>query len=104
MCQKDNEWGIFNRERYMFLVHITIDYIEGKSITSAKTLEVIPKLNSEFQKIKKILKDPNKKDVKWKVGHGGTLDPFATGVLVVGIGNGCKDLQTYCSRFYNMSI
>ena len=27
-----------------------------------------------------------------KVGHGGTLDPIATGVLVVGLGNGCKKL------------
>jgi tRNA pseudouridine55 synthase len=27
-----------------------------------------------------------------KVGHGGTLDPIATGVLVVGLGTGCKRL------------
>ena len=32
---------------------------------------------------------------KIKVGHGGTLDPDATGVLVVGIGSGCKALQAY---------
>ena len=30
-----------------------------------------------------------------KVGHGGTLDPLATGVLVVGIGKGTKKLQQY---------
>lgn len=30
-----------------------------------------------------------------KVGHGGTLDPIATGVLVIGVGNGCKRLQEY---------
>lgn len=29
-----------------------------------------------------------------KVGHGGTLDPDATGVLVVGVGRGTKELQT----------
>jgi tRNA pseudouridine55 synthase len=27
-----------------------------------------------------------------KVGHGGTLDPLATGVLVLGVGRGCKEL------------
>ena len=28
-----------------------------------------------------------------KVGHGGTLDPIATGVLVVAVGNGLKVLE-----------
>jgi len=27
-----------------------------------------------------------------KVGHGGTLDPFASGVLIIGIGDDCKKL------------
>lgn len=31
---------------------------------------------------------------KVKVGHGGTLDPFATGLLVVGVGRGTKFLQS----------
>jgi tRNA pseudouridine(55) synthase len=30
-----------------------------------------------------------------KIGHGGTLDPLATGVLVIGIGRGTKELQHY---------
>jgi tRNA pseudouridine55 synthase len=30
-----------------------------------------------------------------KVGHGGTLDPLATGVLVIGVGKGTKQLQRY---------
>ena len=30
-----------------------------------------------------------------KVGHGGTLDPMATGVLVIGLGSGCKALQDF---------
>ena len=30
-----------------------------------------------------------------KVGHGGTLDPMATGLLVVGVGPGCRRLQQY---------
>ncbi len=30
-----------------------------------------------------------------KVGHGGTLDPLASGVLVIGIGRGTSKLQSY---------
>jgi len=30
-----------------------------------------------------------------RVGHGGTLDPLATGVLVIGVGKGTKELQKY---------
>lgn len=30
-----------------------------------------------------------------KVGHGGTLDPFATGILPIGIGKGTKQLQSF---------
>lgn len=32
-----------------------------------------------------------------KVGHGGTLDPLASGVLVLGVGRGTKELQGYLS-------
>ena len=32
---------------------------------------------------------------KFKVGHGGTLDPLASGVLVIGIGEGCKRLGNF---------
>ena len=31
--------------------------------------------------------------VRRGVGHGGTLDPLATGVLVIGVGAACKQLQ-----------
>lgn len=34
---------------------------------------------------------------KFKVGHGGTLDPLASGVLVIGVGRGCKALTGYLS-------
>lgn len=36
----------------------------------------------------------NKKQMM-KVGHGGTLDPLASGVLVLGIGKGTTQLQSY---------
>jgi tRNA pseudouridine55 synthase len=35
------------------------------------------------------------KSRKIRVGHGGTLDPLASGVLVIGIGKGTKELQQY---------
>lgn len=34
-------------------------------------------------------------NAKVKVGHGGTLDPLATGVLVLGVGKGCRALGDY---------
>jgi len=37
------------------------------------------------------------KRCKIKVGHGGTLDPLAEGVLVLGIGEGTKLMGTYLS-------
>ena len=43
-----------------------------------------------------------KKTVEVKLGHGGTLDPMATGVLIVGVGKGTKSLQNYlsCTKTY----
>eukprot|EP00554_Chaetoceros_debilis_P001464 CAMPEP_0194090492 /NCGR_PEP_ID=MMETSP0149-20130528/39244_1 /TAXON_ID=122233 /ORGANISM="Chaetoceros debilis, Strain MM31A-1" /LENGTH=338 /DNA_ID=CAMNT_0038774761 /DNA_START=74 /DNA_END=1090 /DNA_ORIENTATION=+ len=43
----------------------------------------------------KLPKRRSKSKKKVKVGHGGTLDPLATGVLVLGIGSGTKKLQEY---------
>jgi tRNA pseudouridine55 synthase len=40
------------------------------------------------------------------MGHGGTLDPLAAGVLIVGIGRGTKQLQNYlaCSKTYETVV
>ena len=38
-------------------------------------------------------RDKGRRKKPLKVGHGGTLDPLATGVLVLGIGRGTKELQ-----------
>lgn len=43
------------------------------------------------------------KNLKIKMGHGGTLDPLASGILIVGIGTGTKKLQHYltgCNKTY----
>lgn len=46
-------------------------------------------------------KKPSKRKLrkvsKVKMGHGGTLDPLASGVLVVGVGTGTKKLSQYLS-------
>eukprot|EP00978_Attheya_sp_CCMP212_P043179 scaffold277463_cov54-Attheya_sp.AAC.3 len=44
--------------------------------------------------VMKLKKRGNKK-LMIRVGHGGTLDPLATGVLVIGVGKGTKQLQQY---------
>lgn len=61
-------------------------------ITSADALE---QLKKELQRLAGLKKPLNHKQLSklLKVGHGGTLDPMATGVLVVGLGSGCKQLQ-----------
>jgi tRNA pseudouridine55 synthase len=41
-----------------------------------------------------------------KMGHGGTLDPMATGVLILGIGSGTKSLQDFlgCTKSYETVV
>ena len=45
-------------------------------------------------------------NLKVKLGHGGTLDPLATGVLVVGVGKGTKCLSRFleCTKSYECVI
>ncbi|KAF3043725.1 hypothetical protein E8E12_008789 [Didymella heteroderae] len=45
-------------------------------------------------------------DQTFKMGHGGTLDPLAAGVLIVGIGRGTKQLQKYlaCTKSYETTV
>ncbi|KAI4260597.1 MAG: hypothetical protein LQ352_000158 [Teloschistes flavicans] len=46
------------------------------------------------------------KHLQVKLGHGGTLDPMATGVLIVGVGKGTKYLQNFlaCTKTYEASV
>jgi tRNA pseudouridine55 synthase len=47
-----------------------------------------------------------KKGNKVKIGHGGTLDPLATGVLITGVGKGTKSLQDFllCTKTYQAVV
>ena len=46
------------------------------------------------------------KRLQVKIGHGGTLDPIATGVLVIGVGKGTKQLQKFleCTKTYEATL
>ena len=46
------------------------------------------------------------KNIQVKIGHGGTLDPLATGVLITGVGKGTKALQRFllCTKTYEAVI
>lgn len=46
------------------------------------------------------------KNIQVKIGHGGTLDPLATGVLIAGVGKGTKALQRFllCTKTYEAVI
>ncbi len=46
--------------------------------------------NSKYKKLKSRQRNLLS---KLKMGHGGTLDPLASGILVIGIGNGTKKLE-----------
>ena len=63
----------------------TVDRVKSALIRSA-----LPKGNSHPGAFKKLSR-------QIKVGHGGTLDPMATGVLVIGLNGGCKELTKYLS-------
>ncbi|KAG5518999.1 hypothetical protein PMAC_002530 [Pneumocystis sp. 'macacae'] len=52
----------------------------------------------EFVNIPDYKRQRKSKNLKYgriKLGHGGTLDPLASGVLVVGIGKGTKNLEQF---------
>mmetsp|Transcript_17326 Transcript_17326/g.19295 ORF Transcript_17326/g.19295 Transcript_17326/m.19295 type:complete len:418 (+) Transcript_17326:15-1268(+) len=72
--------------------------------------DVVGKLRHILEDDAKIRGAPDprtKKRRPWmKVGHGGTLDPLATGVLVCGVGSGTKNLQKYLvgSKSYRAEI
>jgi tRNA pseudouridine55 synthase len=48
----------------------------------------------------------SKQPVQVKIGHGGTLDPAATGVLILGVGSGTKSLSRFleCTKSYEAVI
>lgn len=79
-------------------------YIQEGLFAVEKPLEwtsqqVVGKIRSILEKDAKARNVPDRRKKRrrpWmKVGHGGTLDPLASGVLVIGVGKGTKELQRY---------
>ncbi|KAL8760214.1 MAG: hypothetical protein Q9199_000237 [Rusavskia elegans] len=92
-----------------------------KSISSAQVLRDIqhsfnrsalfaPWLDAErtrrVQESKRQQQRRRDKRIQVKLGHGGTLDPMATGVLIVGVGKGTKRLQDFltCTKTYEATV
>ncbi len=67
-----------------------VSYIRGILTRDAQSRGGIPQDNNPKGGGKKKRNKP-----LMKVGHGGTLDPLASGVLVLGIGKGTSQLQSY---------
>ena len=64
-------------------------------MTNSNTPEIIlidkPKGITSFDVIRRLRKELNIR----KMGHGGTLDPLATGIMIIGIESGTKKLSEY---------
>jgi tRNA pseudouridine55 synthase len=76
------------------------DVLQKLQVTFAQSKTFAPLLRSQPPR-------PSKSDDQvFKTGHGGTLDPLAAGVLIVGIGRGTKQLQNYlaCSKMYETVV
>ncbi|KAH7062979.1 tRNA pseudouridine synthase B [Paraphoma chrysanthemicola] len=76
------------------------DVLQKLQVTFADCRMFAPLLKSQPQR-------PSKSDDQvFKMGHGGTLDPLASGVLIVGIGRGTKHLQKYlaCTKTYETVV
>lgn len=85
----------------VFAVCKPIGETSTQTLTRVKVgLQAIPKKVGGLNQKKAALIIKKQK----KVGHGGTLDPMATGVLIIGLNDGCKRLSHYlkgCSKEYH---
>ncbi|KAH6892217.1 pseudouridine synthase [Thelonectria olida] len=72
-----------------------------KPLIDAELSKRVQEGNKQFNRRKAA-----KKASQVKIGHGGTLDPLATGVLILGIGSGTKQLNKFleCTKTYETTI
>ncbi|KAK4168031.1 pseudouridine synthase [Cladorrhinum sp. PSN259] len=63
-------------------------------------------LREKESKYQKKRRGKAKQDLRVKMGHGGTLDPLATGVLILGVGKGTKSLSNFllCKKTYETVV
>lgn len=69
-----------------------LNRILSSSKVSQESLQKLQNTRKQAQGKQRIKKW---KTTKLKMGHGGTLDPLASGVLVIGVGSGTKKLGDY---------
>ncbi len=76
------------------------------SSTFAPLLEQEKDLRAGESNYQKRRRSRAKRDIRVKMGHGGTLDPLATGVLILGVGKGTKSLQSFlgCTKTYETVV
>src|SRR4051794_12313241 len=72
----------------------------------AKMLQEEKAIRDKESKYQKQRRRSAKKQIQVKIGHGGTLDPLATGVLILGVGKGTKTLQNFllCTKTYETVV
>ncbi|KAF2621410.1 tRNA pseudouridine synthase B [Macroventuria anomochaeta] len=80
-------------------------------VSSAEVLEKLQAIFASSQTFAPLLRHQPQRTSKsddqvFKMGHGGTLDPLAAGVIIVGIGRGTKQLQKYlaCTKSYDTTV
>ncbi|KNE69684.1 tRNA pseudouridine synthase B [Allomyces macrogynus ATCC 38327] len=85
---------IFSRQCSVFAV----DKPQGK--TSAHVVNILKAILCRA-----MCEEEGLRRTQLKVGHGGTLDPMATGVLIIGVGHGTKALASYlnCTKTYTVT-
>ncbi|KAH6840813.1 pseudouridine synthase [Chaetomium sp. MPI-CAGE-AT-0009] len=77
------------------------------SATFAPLLEQDKALRDKESRYQKhVRRRKAKQALQVKMGHGGTLDPIATGVLILGVGKGTKSLQNFllCTKTYETVV
>ncbi|EGD81135.1 hypothetical protein PTSG_11173 [Salpingoeca rosetta] len=86
------------------MMHGVCAVYKPRGMTSAKTVAIIKRILRTHQKeaLAAAQQPPNAENEhtsappkRLKVGHGGTLDRLAEGVLVIGVGHGCKHLKHF---------
>jgi tRNA pseudouridine55 synthase len=72
----------------------------------APLIEQDKALREKESRYQKHRRGKSKQAVRVKMGHGGTLDPLATGVLILGVGKGTKALQNFltCTKTYETVV
>ena len=79
---------------YEWTSNDVVSYLRGMLEWDARQRGAKPQKLVLFPKVSQRCKMKKNNLRVVRVGHGGTLDPLATGVLVIGVGKGTKELQS----------